>query len=232
MTLCKPLKIKHIMISKNTITFLKDLKQNNNRDWFLSKNKEYQNAKLEFTGLIEKIIKIISKKAPEFASIDAAKCLFRINRDVRFSANKAPYKTNFGASINLYGKKSLKAGYYLHLEPGSSFVGGGVYMPPADVLAKVRQEIDYNFDDFQKILSKKNFTQHYGTLDMSDALKNPPRGYEINNKALEYLKLKSIVAFSNFKDKDLSDDHFAEIVAEKLLALKPLIDFINKGLDD
>lgn len=220
------------MISKQTLKFLKDLKVNNNREWFLSKSMEYKVAKQEYTYLIQQVIFQIGKKSKAYADIEASKCLFRINRDVRFSANKAPYKTNFGASINKYGKKSPKAGLYIHFEPGSSFVGGGIYMPPADVLYKVRQEIDYNYEEFQKVLKSKDFIKNYGALDLSDALKNPPRGFEKDNPAIDFIKLKSFVAFAHFSDKELMQENFADLAASKLIALLPFIDFLNKGLDD
>jgi uncharacterized protein (TIGR02453 family) len=220
------------MINKSTISFLKDLKTNNSREWFLSKESAYNQSKQEYILLIQDVIKLLSKKSKAYADIEASKCLFRINRDVRFSQNKAPYKTNFGASINLYGKKSPKAGFYIHIEPGASFVGGGIYMPPSDLLFKVRQEIDYNFQEFNKILKNKDFISSYGKLDMDDALKNPPRGFDKENIALEYLKLKSFVAFAYFTDKEIQQTNFAELVANKLIALLPMISFINKALDE
>ena len=219
------------MISKSTITFLKELEQNNNRDWFLSNSLAYKEAKQNYTEFIQLVINKLSKKYKIYADLEANKCLFRINRDVRFSQNKAPYKTNFGASINAYGKKSLKAGFYVHIEPKKSFVGGGIYMPPADVLFKVRQEIDYNFDEFSKIIKHKDFVKSYGQLDMSDTLKNPPRGFDKENKAIEYLKLKSFVAFTNFTDKEIMQADFASVASDKLIALLPFIQYLNKGLD-
>jgi uncharacterized protein (TIGR02453 family) len=220
------------MISKESINFLSELKTNNNREWFLNHQMDYKLAKDNFTGLIASIIAKIGKKHKEYNNIDATKCLFRINRDVRFSANKAPYKTNFGASIHLFGKKSPKAGFYVHIEPGASFVGGGVYMPPSDVLFKVRQEIDYNLPFFLKIVKHKDFVKHYGGIDMSDSLTNPPRGFEKENPAIEFLKLKSFVATAHFNDKAIIKSDFVEAASEKLIALIPLINFINKCLDD
>jgi len=220
------------MIKKTTIIFLKDLKMNNNRDWFLANNPVYKTAKDDYVTFIQSILGKVGKKNGAYGNIDPSKCLFRINRDVRFSHNKAPYKTNFGASINVYGKKSPKAGLYVHLEPGTSFIGGGMYMPPADLLLKVRQEIDYNFDTFNKIIKHKDFVKHYGELDMSDSLKNPPRGFEKENPAIEFLKLKSYVAFANYTDEEVLKEDFADMAATKLIALLPFIDFINTGLDE
>lgn len=220
------------MISTRTINFLNDLKLNNNRDWFLTKNIDYKAAKQEYIDFIKKVITQLSHKAKEYSEIEASKCLFRINRDVRFSNNKAPYKTNFGASINTYGKKSPKAGLYIHIEPGVSFIGGGIYMPASDILFKVRQEIDYNFNEFRNTIQHKDFVKHYGQLDMSEALKNPPRGFDKENAAIDFLKLKSFVAFANFSDKEILKSDFADQVSTKLLALLPFINFINKGIDD
>jgi uncharacterized protein (TIGR02453 family) len=220
------------MPSKLILNFLKDLSENNQRDWFLSNKENYSNAKQEFIAFIENVLKIVAKKSKAYGEIDPIKTLFRINRDVRFSPNKAPYKTNFGASLNLYGKKSFKAGLYIHIEPGGSFVGGGIYMPPADILYKVRQEIDYNFNSFLKIIKHKDFVAQYGQLDMSDALKNPPKGFNAENPAIAYIKLKSFVSIAHFSDKELVNKDFTNQAAAKLIALLPLIDFLNNSLDD
>jgi uncharacterized protein (TIGR02453 family) len=122
--------------------------------------------------------------------VDASKAIFRINRDVRFSKNKAPYKTNFGASINPGGKKSMIAGYYVHIEPGKSFLAAGTYMPEAPYLSAIRQEIDYNLEEFKKIVGAKDFKKEFTSLSVEDALKTVPKGYDKENPALEFLKLK------------------------------------------
>lgn len=220
------------MLTKQTINFLTNLKQNNNRDWFLTNKAQYENAKQEMVQFVAAVLSQLSKKNKAYADLDPQKCLFRMNRDVRFSPNKAPYKTNFGANLNLFGKKSINAGLYIHIEPGSAFIGGGIYMPPSDILFKIRQEIDYNFNEFKKILNHKDFKQHYGQLDKSETLKNPPKGFDKENPAIEFLKLKHIVAFSKVTDKEILNPDFNTQVTQKLVALLPLIDFINKGLDD
>lgn len=220
------------MPSKLILNFLNDLKENNHREWFLSNKENYNDAKQEFIEFIENVLKIVEKKSKPYGEIDASKCLFRINRDVRFSQNKSPYKTNFGASLNIYGKKSLKAGLYIHIESGGSFVGGGLYMPPADILYKVRQEIDYNFDSFSKIIKQKDFVAQYDSIDMSDTLKNPPKGFDNENPAIAYLKLKSFVAIAHFSDKEILNKDFTSQAAAKLNALLPLIEFLNNSLDD
>lgn len=219
------------MISKATISFLTELKANNNREWFLLKNKEYHKAKQDVIELVKNVTANLAKKSKAYAEIDATKCLFRINRDVRFSANKDPYKTNMGAIINIHGKKSLKAGLYIHIEPGKSFLAGGVYMPPNDVLAKIRQEIDYNFDTFKKIINAKNFMHHFNGIDKNDTLKNPPKGFEKDNQAIEYLKLKSFIAVAEFNDKEIMSENFAKEITQKCLYLLPFLDFLNEAID-
>src|ERR1700734_3777017 len=116
------------MLAVATIKFLKDLKKNNNKPWFESNRKKYEDAKADFSKFIQGIIEKHAKKDKTLKDLKAKDCMFRINRDVRFSKDKSPYKTNFGASINRGGKKSLFAGYYFHCEPGESFAGGGLWM--------------------------------------------------------------------------------------------------------
>ncbi len=132
--------------------------------------------------------------------------MFRINRDVRFSKDKSPYKTNFGASINRGGRKSAFAGYYFHLQPGEAFVGGGLWMPPNDVLANVRQEIDYNFRAFTKIIGSSKFKSVYGDLYRNDgiSLVRVPKGYDAENPAAEFLKLKSFIGTCKLTNADLT----------------------------
>ena len=221
------------MLQPSTLKFLKDLKKNNNKPWFDAHRKEYEAAKSDFAGFIQNVIDKHSKSDPTLKSIVAKDCMFRINRDVRFSKDKSPYKTNFGASINKGGKKAFStAGYYFHLEPGQCFVGGGIYQPMPDELKKVRQEIDYNFKDFKKIIQSKKFRSLYGDLDKSAeyALSRVPKGYEANNPAAEYLKLKSYIAFVSFSDKDLTSKDLVKKTAAAFETLQPLLNFINESL--
>ena len=221
------------MLQPATIKFLKDLKKNNNKPWFDANRKRYEEAKVDFANFIQQVIDAHGKKDKTIATIKAKDCLFRINRDVRFSKDKSPYKTNFGASINKGGKKAFStAGYYFHLEPGQCFVGGGIYQPMPEELRKVRQEIDYNFKDFKKIISSKNFKSLYGDLDKSAeySLSRVPKGYEPDNPAAEYLKLKSYIAFVPLKDEELTSKTLVKKSATAFQTLQPLIDFINESL--
>jgi uncharacterized protein (TIGR02453 family) len=222
------------MITKHSFNFLKGLKANNSKDWMDNHKNEYHAAKQEFIEFVDQIINKMSKGDPEYwQEIDAKKCLFRINRDIRFSANKNPYKTNFGASLNKAGKKSPLAGYYLHLEPGNCFIGGGLYDPMPDLLSKIRQEVDYNLPHFQKILSSKAFKSAYpDSLMQEGALKRPPKGYDLSNPALPYLKLKHFIAIQKISDKEILADNAIQCIAKQFQALKPLIDFLNNTLQE
>lgn len=218
------------MISASTFKFLKDLKKNNNREWFATRKPVYDEVKLQVISLTAAVISEVSKVHPEFSSVDPAKAVLRIYRDVRFSVNKAPYKTNIGISINPRGKGTNGPGYYLHIEPGASFIGGGWWMPPAENLKNIRQEIDYNAADFRKILSHKDFKKFYGKLSEEDRLQNAPKGYEKDHSEIEFLRLKSFVAFCPLADEDFSNKKIVTKVSHAISALKPLIGFLEKAL--
>ena len=223
------------MLQPSTIKFLKDLKKNNNKSWFDKNRKVYETAKADFAAFIQAVIDQHSKKDPSIKNLIAKDCMFRINRDIRFSKDKSPYKSNFGASINKGGRKAMNsAGYYFHLEPGNCFAGGGIYMPMPDELKKIRQEIDYNFSDFKKIISAKNFKSVFGDLDKSAefSLSRVPKGYLPDNPAAEYLKLKSYIAMIRIKDTDLTSKNLERKVVEAFKSLHPLIVFINDSLRD
>lgn len=195
---------------------------------------DYEAAKKDFAQFVEEIIASFGKKDVEIAHLTASSCTFRFNRDIRFSKDKSPYKTNFGASINKNGKKAHSAGYYLHLEPGQSFCGGGVWMPETKDLAAFRQEIDYNWEEFQAIVNGKTFTKAYGSLSFAPeyTLTREPKGYEKDNPAIQYIKLKSFLALKNLPDNlFLSNDGAKEIVSA-FAALQPLVAFLNRALED
>ena len=220
------------MLQNSTIKFLKDLSKNNNKPWFDANRKQYENAKTDFAGFIQNIIDKHGKKDESVAHLKAKDCMFRINRDVRFSKDKSPYKNNMGAYINKGGKKSLFGGYYFHCQPGQSFVGGGLWMPMPSELGKVRQEIDYNFAEFKKIIGSKKFKSIYGDLsrEAEYVLTRVPKGYEPTNPAAEYLKMKSFVALTPLKDADLTSKDLLKKTTTAFEALKPLIEFINESI--
>ncbi len=219
------------MLLPSTIKFLKDLKKNNNRDWFEKHRPAYDSAKTDFANFTQQVIDKFGKTEPSIKNLASKECMFRINRDVRFSKDKSPYKTNMGASINCAGRKAWeKAGYYFQLEPGRSFAGGGIWMPESPQLKKIRQEVDYNFNEFKKIISSKKFKAVFGDLNRSSeyVLTRIPKGYETDNPAAEFLKLKSFVAMRIFSEKELLSRDLVKKSVEAFSALQPLVEFINK----
>lgn len=221
------------MIEQTTIKFLKDLNKNNNKEWFEKNRKHYENAKQNFIDVTQEVIKGLGKIDASIAHLEARKSIFRINRDVRFSKDKSPYKTNMGMFLSRTGKSSIHAGYYFHLEPDKCFIGGGLYMPMPDVLAKVRQEIDYNWNEFNNIITNKKFVAHFKILNKSKefSLTRPPKGYDDTNLAIEYLKLKSWIAGINLKNEELTNKNISKKIATSFEALKPLLDFLNKAIE-
>jgi uncharacterized protein (TIGR02453 family) len=222
------------MLHRTTVSFLKELSKNNHKVWFDENRAAYVKAKADFETFIGAVLEKLTQLDDSLTGITSKSCMFRINRDVRFSKNKEPYKNNFGASMNRGGKKSVFAGYYFHLEPGASFMGGGLWMPMPPELAKVRQEIDYNLADFRKIIGNPIFKKTYDRLqDTGDMkLQRLPKGYESDNPAAEYLKLKSFVAMKPVSDKDLLAPELLKHSIDAYKALKPLIQFLNQGLSE
>ena len=223
------------MIHTATLVFLKELKENNHKEWFDANRKRYELAKEDYQGFLTSLLVSLSEKAdPSLSHVSAKDCMFRINRDVRFSKDKSPYKTNFGASIGKGGKKSPLAGYYLHCEPGDkSFIAGGVWMPMAPDLQKIRQEVDYNLPEFQAIVESAKFKAAFGALDISESgtLSRPPKGYDENNPALPYLKLKSFIASQPISDKLLTSTSLIGTVTDAVAGLRPLVNFANRAIE-
>lgn len=220
------------MLQPPTLKFLKDLKKNNNKPWFDDHRPAYEAARKDFEVFVQSLIDGLSKKDEDIAGLTAKACMFRINRDVRFSKDKSPYKTNFGAFLNKGGKKAMTAGYYFHLEPGKTFIGGGLYMPMPPDLAKVRQEIDYNLKDFKKIVQSPRFKKVYQDLDRHDeyTLSRIPMGYEADHPAAEFLKLKSYVASIPMTDAELTSAAARKKTMEAYEALLPLVKFLNEAI--
>ena len=221
------------MLQSTTLNFLKNLKQNNHRDWFEKNRKVYEAAKADFEAFTGKVLEQLAKTDTGIAHLQPKDCLFRINRDVRFSKDKSPYKTNFGMGISKGGKKATDAGYYLHCEPGNAFVGGGLWMPMAPELKKVRQEIDYCFKEFKGIISSKKFKAVYGDVNKTAeySLTRPPKGYDENNPAIEHIKLKGFVAMTPLSDADLVSKDAVKKAVNAFEALKPLLDFLNRAIE-
>ena len=221
------------MLQPATLRFLKQLAKNNDKTWFDAHRGDYEAAKGDFAAFIQKVLDAHSVKDEDLRTLKAKDCLFRINRDIRFSKNKAPYKNNMGASLDRGGKKSIYAGYYIHVQPGGeSFVGGGLWIPEAPELKKIRQEIDYCWEEFQKVIKAKPFVTQYGDILKGEySLSTMPKGYDKENPAAEYLKLKSFLAIRSLSDAELADKGLLKAVLKAFEALQPLLGFLNRAIE-
>jgi uncharacterized protein (TIGR02453 family) len=221
------------MLEPQTLKFLSQLKKNNNKPWFDAHRPQYEAARIDFSNFIQLLIDALQKSDTTITGITAKDSQFRINRDVRFSKDKRPYKDNFGAFIARGGKKSMYAGYYFHLAPGNSFIGGGLWQPEPANLKKVRQELDYNWEEFQSIVKNKTFKKIFGDLykgeDMS--LKRMPKGYAEDHPAISYLKLQSLIAEQKIADEELTKATLHKKSLAAFQALQPLLNFINRSLE-
>jgi len=218
---------------KTILGFLTSLKKNNNREWFEANKDKYLKAKAELEAITNRLIEGLSKFDKDINSneLKASNCVFRIYKDVRFSKDKTPYKTNMGASINPGGKKSPIPGYYFHFEPGNCFVAGGVYMPSPEHLQAIRQEIDYHAEPLIKLFKNKAFSAYFKGLDEIDSLKNAPKGYEKDHKHLELLKHKHFIVSYTFKDKDLADPKEIEKMLSACKAMYPFLQYLRQAID-
>ncbi len=219
------------MLQKSTIAFLKSLKTNNDKAWFDANRKAYETAKKDFEGLTAELLKALTPLEPALATQAAKDCTYRIFRDVRFSKDKTPYKSHFGAFFSRGGRKWDGAGYYLHLEPGAIFAGGGLWMPEAPLLKKVRQEIDYDFAIFQNITGGKAFKKLFPEIN-GESITRPPQGYDAANPAIEFLKMKSFTAGTPLKDDDLTSKDAVKQIVAAFKTLSPFIAFLNRAKEE
>ncbi len=213
-------------MQSSTLQFLRTLEKNNNREWFNENKTTYQEAQQDVVSFVEKLIEEMVVFDEEIGKADAKKSLFRIYRDTRFSKDKSPYKTNFGASLGM-GKGSQKAGYYLHIEPGKSFLAGGIYMPESSVLKEIRKEISAFGEEFLAIVEKDEFRNYFRGLSVEDKLKKVPQGFEKDDKMAEFLKLKHYIVTHPVSDEQLLNENAAKEFAKIYKAMKPLNDFLN-----
>lgn len=211
--------------------FLKDLAKNNQKEWMDANKKRYLAAKEQVVHLVTEVLGEIGDFDPQVADLEPKKTLFRINRDIRFSKNKNPYKTNFGAFMAVGGKNSGNPGYYLHLEPGHCFLGGGIYQPQSEILAKVRQEIDYQGAELLSIIEDPSFKAVYGEPYGNDRLKTAPKGYPKDHEHLPLLQLKHYVFMKNVSDDQVCSSAFTADLTQYYRTLHPFNQFLARALD-
>lgn len=215
----------------STLSFLKKLNKNNNKEWFDKNRSAYEEAKKEVKALVQLVIEKTAVFDPSIASLEPKDCMFRINRDVRFSKDKSPYKTNMGFMIAPGGKKSIKGCYYVHIEPGNCFIAGGIWMPMPEHLKLIRQEIDYNGDALKKIFSSKEVKKYFSDFDEEAKLIRMPKDYEETHPYAEWLKLKSFTVTFPIDEAIFSDKKVVEEITKPFKGIHALNAFLNGALD-
>lgn len=221
------------MITQEALDFIEDLIANNNTEWMHANKKRYESFKKDYHAMIASLLLEMKPLDKNLELLEIKNCTFRINRDIRFSKDKSPYKTNIGMWLSTNRNRKNSPGYYIHYEKGTSFIAGGVWCPEVEDLKKIRKEIEFFHEDLEAIVSDKNFKLGFGDLsrDENNVLKKAPKGYDPNHEAIEFLKLKSFTASQKIDDKIFTDKDFSKKLALKLIALKPLNEFLNRALD-
>lgn len=222
------------MIKKTSLDFLSKLKLNNSREWFEQNRNLYENYRDDILQLTENLLKELSKidQAIAHANLDPRKCLTRVNRDLRFSKDKTPYKNYVLVVFNKNYPQPNKAGYFIHIEPNNCSVGGGVWQTTPEYLKKIRQEIDYSFNDISKIITSPKFQKTFPNgIQGVGKLKKMPDGYDENNPASELLKMKGFCTKEPINDKLLKSKDCIKTIIHSFKTTKPLIDYINKAIE-
>lgn len=215
------------MIKQSALEFLKDLSKNNNRDWFQANKPVYENAHQNAIAFADELLKNMNAHDNiETASGKAS--LFRIYADTRFSKDKAPYKTHFGMRFSR-ATSVLRGGYYFHLEPGNCFMAGGFFSPSPEDLKRIREDIDFNYEEWNEILSQPTITNAFGEL-RGEQVKTAPKGFAKDHAAINLLRYKQFILRHNFTDKEVLAPDFTEKLNETFRALRPFFDYMSEVL--
>lgn len=214
------------MIQEATFEFLRNLEENNNREWFNANRSFYEDSKNNFTGFCEAQLNMLKEVEMEFVNTQIKDCIFRINRDVRFSKNKDPYKNNLSAAFGPGGRHSGRIDYYFQLQNNESFLGAGMWQPSPANLAKFRQELDYNPTELKGIISSERFKQTFPIIH-GEKLKRPPKGYGEDHPDIELLKHKELFFIAKFSNSEILDKEFTQKLFNNMMVIKPFIDYLN-----
>jgi len=220
------------MITSDVYKFLQELAGNNNREWFHENKKAYDVAKSSVEVFLKDLISNIQSFDTSVSGIAPKDCMFRINRDVRFSNDKSPYKNNIGGFIAKGGRNAMNAGYYLHIEPGKSFLGGGIYMPPADKLKMIRTEIYFNASNFKKIVNHQDFKKYFNEIWDDNKLKNPPKDFPKDFVDIDLLKFKNYTILHSVTNEQVMQQDFNQYVLDVFKAMYPLNSFLNNAINN
>ena len=216
------------MLTQSNLQFLNNLSENNNREWFHANRGAYESAKECFETLCQSVLTGVSAFQEDLLNTKVKNCILRINRDVRFSSDKSPYKKYLGAAFGPGGKSSTRADFYLHIQPNDeSFIGGGMWSPSASRLAGFRQEIDYNPKTLKGIIEGFDFKQYFNEIH-GEKVKTAPKGYSIEHENIELLKYKELFFIHKYTDSQVLSHDFRNEVIKACQVLKPYLDYVNK----
>jgi uncharacterized protein (TIGR02453 family) len=214
---------------KFILDYLTDLQMNNNREWYHANKTRYKEVHGMFLDEVQAIIDRLQPHDPSLLGLTAGEAAFRIYRDVRFSKDKTPYKTHFGAFMAQGGRKSSRGGYYIHVSNDDPFLAAGVYSPPKEALQAIRQEIVFRPEEINAIIAEKEKLGY--SMYEEDKLKRGPKGFPDVGPFTELLKYKHILLSRNFDMKDLLAENFADNISEHFIQLVPLNNYLNTALD-
>ena len=214
-------------ISKEGFDFLKQIKKNNNRDWFNAHKDLYLVSHENVIGFANGLLELLSKQ-DNIETVSGKKSLYRIYRDIRFSKNKTPYKTHWGGFLTR-ATQQLRGGYYFHIEPDNSFVGGGFWQPNSEDLKRIRFSIAADDSELREVLSDKKFKKTFGEL-MGDQVKTAPQGFKKDHPSIDLLRFKQFLVMKKYTDKEVLDKGFANEVVKTFTVMRPFFDYMSEVL--
>lgn len=217
----------YFMIKKSTLEFLELLKKNNDREWFQENKKVYETAHANTVDFADELISLM-RKHDNIETESGKKALFRIYKDTRFSKDKTPYKTHFGVRMSR-ATSALRGGYYFHLEPGNSFIGGGFFAPEPNDLKRIREDIDFNYEEWNEVLNHKLIIDSFGKLK-GDEVKSAPKGYSKDHPGIELLKKKQFIFTRSFTDKEVLAPDFVQELNKHFQSFRPFFDYMSEVL--
>lgn len=220
------------MDASTILEFLSQLKLNNNREWFQENKKWYEASKKEMENFVTGMITTLSAIDPSVQTPLMKDCMFRIYRDVRFGADKSPYKTNMGAFIAKGGRKSSFPGYYFHFEPGASMLAGGVYQPEPETLKLLRNEVYFHSAELKAIMDKPSFKKHFDQLGDFDKMKKAPKDFPADFPDIDLLKYRSYIVSENIPDNIVTSDNYQKQIMEMLTEMQPFMGFLNRAISN
>lgn len=232
------------MDSQRILRYLSDIAANNSREWYLAHKAEYNIVRADFEHAVADALARIAAFDSSIAHLTVKDCVYRFNRDTRFSPDKAPYKRHFGAYMAAHGKKALHGGYYIHLQPGACMLACGCYWLPTNILTATRNEIMGNINDWRHIVESKRFVELFGrpgdaTWDDNDGkgfgnecLKTAPAGFPRDYEFIQYIRMKDYCCWRNVPDDFFDDPQWLDRMAEVFMVARPMLDFVNAVIDD